>query len=170
MNLKAIIASVFVLGSSSLALASPRPIVRDHRTEVAFNEGYVRDHRSNLPPIKYPTPTPAPTPAPSYDGYRTIETFHRAFDGLKTIDFGCEGQYVNSLRIFSADQNSEVQRVVVHKMDGTSYDYFWNHIFATANDGQQGPYLGMVPLTQVRSIDIYARNASNSTFAVQIKA
>jgi len=55
-------------------------------------------------------------------------------------------------------------------MSSPSWISFGNHVFATANDGQQGPFLAMVPLTQVKSIDVYARNASNSTFAVQIKA
>ena len=177
MNIKALIAAALLVGSTSAALAAPQSYaaeVRDHRaaTTVAFNEPVVRDHRSPERPTysfesRHQRPVTELPPSPSTNGFATIGTFN-AFDGTRTIDLGC-GRFVNTLRIFSADGNNEVYNVVVHYADGQSATFSWNHIFATASDGQAGPYLQMgIGGRMVTSIQVSARNNLPRAMSVQI--
>src|SRR6185295_5928533 len=69
-------------------------------------------------------------------GWNTVASFNYAFDGRQTIDLGCEGRQVGTLRIFSADPNSEVFSVLVHYADGSSHEFLWNHMFGDSTDGQ----------------------------------
>src|SRR5688500_12640113 len=118
MTIKALITTALVLGTSTVALASPRystPSVRDHRTTVAargdfdfrydFNPRNTREQRFTRPVIQYPAPA-----APAYDraGMLTVASYNYAFDGRQVIDLGWRGIEASKLRITSSAPDSEV--------------------------------------------------------------
>jgi hypothetical protein len=182
MNLKALITTALVLGSSTVALASPRystPNVRDHRiaptvavrgeldVRYGFNKRPI-DQRLTTRPVAISYPTPA---APVYDrtGMITVASFNRAFDGRQTIDFGRRGYEAAKLRIVSSDPDSMVYDVIVHYQDGQSQTFLWNHFFGSATDGQLGPNLDMhlAPNSVIQSIEVSALSKARLTVQLQ---
>lgn len=171
MSLKSILVAALLVGSSTAALAAPS--VRDHRWQDATSFD-VRDHRTQTVSIRepyrptYETLAPVQT-APYQAGFMTVGTLRGAFQGTQTIDLGCEGRFVNTLRIYSPDQNNVIWNVTVHYGDGTQYTYLWNHQFNDSTDGQTGPYLRMgVGGKTITRIDIKATKGSRAPMQVQI--
>ena len=182
MTIKALITTALVLGTPTVALASPRystPIVRDHRataTTVAvrgdfdfrydFTTRNNRDQRFTRPVIQYPVQA-----APAYDraGMLTVASYNYAFDGRQMIDLGWRGIEASKLRITANAPDTVVYEVIVHYRNGETGTYLWNHIFGSATDGQIGRNLDMALRTDqlVRSIEVSAK--SNARLTVQLK-
>jgi len=172
MSLKSILVAALLVGSSTAALAAPS--VRDHRWQdtTSFD---VRDHRTQTVTVRepylpgYETPPAQQITTPYQAGFMTVGTFRNSFQGTQSVELGCEGRFVNQLRIYSPDQNNVVWNVTVHYGDGTQYTYLWNHQFNDSTDGQTGPYLRMgIGGKMITRVDVNATKGSRLPMQIQI--
>ena len=123
MNLKAIIASL-VLGSSSIAMASPSvtisataqgtygtPVVRDHRFDAPVAQPvaqpiYYRNgwHREPLPPVYRPV--------------QLASGMHFAYDGRTSITVGAQTGRFNTLQISADSGRTFIKQVYIQFENG----------------------------------------------------
>ena len=118
MNIKAIIASL-VLGSSSIAMASPSVTVS---ATAGASTQVVRDHRFD-DSYRAPAPIVQPIAAPAYSGWRRPAPVYRpvtlasgmsfAADGRTSVTVGAQAGRFNTLQISGAAGKTLINAVYV---------------------------------------------------------
>ena len=128
MNKKAIIASL-VLGSSSVAMASPS-VTFSGNAEASYGTTIVRDHRVEPPAPIYTTPAPAPSQVyfrdtwhrqpmpPVYRPVTLASGMHFANDGRSFITVGAQAGMFGKLDISAAGGRTFVQQVYIQFANG----------------------------------------------------
>jgi hypothetical protein len=130
MNIKAIIASL-VLGSSSIAMASPS-VTFSANAQGSYGTTVVRDHRADdwNRPVAQPIAQPAPSPIYYRDGwrgermppvYRSVtlaSDLHFAADGRTSITVGGQAGRFDTLQISASAGPTFIKQVYVQFDNG----------------------------------------------------
>jgi hypothetical protein len=158
MKLKALL-TMLVLGTSSIAVASPTPapIVRDHRTQPApvFQPTPV-----HLPPVYQPRPMP-PVQRPSWV---TLGGVHQITDGAMTFRVGRLARGFSTLKLQSAAGKSLIQRVLIQFMNGRTQTVELGRYLNASNPTITIDLAGGT--RSIAKVTVIGRNARQSAFRV----
>lgn len=165
MNGKALIPMLFVLGSSSIAMARPVTVTGHAQATLtiggaASTTAIVRDHRSYRPEVP-----PAADCMPSQSAWITLGGINRIVDGDMSFNVGRWGRQFSTLKLQSSAGKSLIYRVKVQFTNGRTQVVELNRYLNAANPSITIDLDGNWARS-IAKVTVVGRNARQSAYSV----
>lgn len=167
MNFKALIPTLFVLGSSSIAMARPVTVTGHAEATLTLGGGLaatspmIRDHRSYRPEV----PAPAADCAPSQSAWITLGGINRIVDGDMSFTVGRWGRQFSTLKLQSSAGKSLIYRVKVQFTNGRTQVVELNKYLNAASPSITIDLDGY-SARSIAKVTVVGRNARQSAYSV----